>query len=164
MKGYTERHGERQTNMGRTAPSPPSRGVGAAQELPALVLTPSRPVVGESHPRTGLTFLLPCLLGSSESPTSRLLTSSSHFSVTSHFRKKEPQSMRVGKTLAASSLTATLIVSYRPCALAVPPRRACAMEIKRSEWMSAPSLRNTGLFCTWGAKGESCGHSQTGPS
>lgn len=28
------------------------------------------------------------------------------------------------------------------------PRSACAMEIKRSEWMSAPSLRNTGLFCT----------------
>lgn len=42
--------------------------------------------------------------------------------------------------------TVMLIVSYRPGDLAVPPRTACATEMKRSEWMSAPSLLNTGLF------------------
>lgn len=31
----------------------------------------------------------------------------------------------------------------------MPPRTACATETKRSEWMSALSLLNTGLFWTW---------------
>lgn len=47
--------------------------------------------------------------------------------------------------------TVILIVSYKPWHLAVPPRTACATEIRRSEWISAPFLLNTELFWTWKA-------------
>lgn len=45
-------------------------------------------------------------------------------------------------------LTVILIVSYKPWHLAVPPSTACATEMRRSEWISAPFLLNTELFWT----------------
>lgn len=50
--------------------------------------------------------------------------------------------------LAALHLTTILMVSYRPCVVAVPPRMAWAIEMNMSEWMSAPLRLNTRLLWT----------------